>query len=131
MAEQAQTEQSQEDQAQHSQEDPSLRDQARALKEDWKPEHFQEQLDDAVSERPMVRHLLDFGIVLRAVAIAAVVTIVLLIVTSAAFAAIGLVVVFFGSWLLLARLSYDQRRETREADDVADGDDDDAESDSA
>jgi Flp pilus assembly protein TadB len=112
--------------AEHAEQNPSLHEQARALKEDWAPGRLEDTLEEAVSDRPMVKHLLDFGLILRAVAIAALVTLVLLLVASAAIAAIGLVVVFFGSWLLLARLSYDQRRETRDA-----GDDGDAEPDAA
>ena len=135
---QAEKEQAEKEQAEHvDEESPSLREQASALKEDWKPSRLEETLEEAASDRPMVKHLLDFGIVIRALAIAAVVTLVLLLLASAALAAIGLVVVFFGSWLLLARLSYDRRRETRDAgdgddeDSESDSDDDDAESDTA
>jgi hypothetical protein len=39
-----------------------------------------------------------------------------------AFAAIALVVVFFGGWLLGAQLSYDKRRPTKDASDEEDED---------
>ncbi len=95
-------------------EDPSAGEQARALKEEFSPARVEESLERAVEEQPMLRHLLAWDVVLKAVAVAVVVALILLLLASAAVAAIALLVVFFGGWLLLARLSYDRRRATRE-----------------
>jgi hypothetical protein len=102
-------EQSREDQS------PSLGEQARAMREDLAPSKVNARLEEVIEERPKARHLLDFSIVGKALLAAAIVAVVLLILVSAQAAAIGLVVVFVGGWLLGAQLSYDRRRETRDA----------------
>jgi Flp pilus assembly protein TadB len=102
--------------------DATLGDQARALKEDLAPSRLEGQLQDAVSERPMVRHLLATDIVVKAVAAAVVVALILWLLISAQIAAIALVAVFFATWLTLARISYDRRRETRDTRDDAEPD---------
>jgi Flp pilus assembly protein TadB len=115
--------------AERGQADPSLREQAGALKEDFSPSRLADSLEDAASDRPMVPHLLAFDTVLKALAAAVVVALILMLLTSAKVAAVALVLVFFGAWLGLARLSYDRRRDTRDAREAGDGerDDDDSE----
>jgi Flp pilus assembly protein TadB len=76
------------------------------------PEEANERLEHAVSERPLARHLLDLKIVVRAVLIAAVLTIVCAF-FSLVLAAVVLVVAFFASWILLASRSYEKRRPTQ------------------
>jgi hypothetical protein len=102
-------EQSREDQS------PSLREQAQAMREDLAPSKLNAHLEEAIEERPKARHVLDFTIVGKALLAAAVVALVLLVLTSAQVAAIALVVVFVGGWLIGAQVSYDRRRETRDA----------------
>ena len=76
------------------------------------PRGANERLEEAVAERPLARHLLDFKIVGRAVLIAAVLTIVCAILFSPILGAVVLVLSFFASWILLAARSYEQRRPT-------------------
>lgn len=101
-------EQSREDQS------PSLREHAQAMREDLAPSKLNDRLEEVIEERPKARHLLDFTIVGKALLAAAVVALVLLVLTSAQVAAIALVVVFLGGWLIGAQVSYDRRRETRD-----------------
>ena len=89
--------------------------QARALKEDMAPARVEEKLQEVVRERPKARFLLDFSIVAKALVAAVVVAAILWLLASAQIAAIALVVVFVGGWLLMAQLGYDRRRETRDA----------------
>jgi hypothetical protein len=89
--------------------------QARALKDDLSPARVEQKLEEVVEERPKARHLLDFSIVAKALVAAVVVAAILWLLVSAQLAAVALVVVFVGSWLLIAQLSYDRRRDTRDA----------------
>jgi Flp pilus assembly protein TadB len=89
---------------------------ARALREDFAPDKLEGKLQEVAEERPKTKHLLDFSIVGKALLAAVVTAVVLWLLVSAQIAAIALVVVFVGGWLLLAQLSYDRRRETRDAD---------------
>jgi hypothetical protein len=100
---------------------PGLGEQARALREDLSPERLNKRLEEVIEERPKTRYVLDYGIFGKALLAAVVVALVLWLVVGAAAAAIGLVVVFFGGWLLGAQVSYDRRRGTR---DVRESDDD-------
>jgi len=89
------------------------------------PERANERLEQVVAERPLVRHLLDFKILGRAVAIAAVLTIICAILFSPVLGAVVLVVSFFASWILMAARSYEQRRPTvREGERHVAGDED-------
>jgi hypothetical protein len=87
-------------------------EQARALREDLKPEKMEQKLQEVIEERPKTRHLLDLSIVGKALLAAVVTALVLWLIFSPQLAAIALVVVFVGGWLLMAQLSYDKRRET-------------------
>lgn len=93
---------------------PSAGEQARALKDDLSPAKLNAKLEDVIEERPKTAHLLDFRIVGRALLVAVVVAIVLALLVSPPIAAIALVVIFFGGWLIGAQVSYDRRRETRD-----------------
>jgi Flp pilus assembly protein TadB len=90
-------------------------EQARALREDLSPSKIDEKLGEAIEERPKAKHLLDFSIVGKAVLAAVVVALILWLLFSPQLAAIALVLVFLGVWLGMAQLSYDKRRETRDA----------------
>ena len=94
---------------------PGMRDHARALRDDLAPSKVDEKLQEVAEERPKTKHLLDFSIVGKALLAAVVTALVLWLLFSAQLAAIALVVVFIGTWLLLAQLSYDRRRETTDA----------------
>ena len=81
------------------------------------PGNVNERLEEAVSERPLVRHLLDLRLLVRALAIAVVLTLISLLL-SPLVAAIVLVLSFFGSWFFLAARSYEQRRPTKPAEEA-------------
>jgi flagellar biosynthesis component FlhA len=98
-------------------EQPGLGEQAKALREDMSPSKLNEKLEEVIEERPKTAHVLDFAIVGRALLAAAVIAVILGLLIGWPIAAIALVVVFFGGWLLGAQLSYDRRRPTRDASD--------------
>ena len=98
----------------------------RALREEFSPDRVEKKLQEVVEERPKARHLLDFSIVGKALLAAVVVALLLWLIFSPQLAGIALVVVFLGAWLGMAQLSYDRRRETREARASDDEDDEDA-----
>lgn len=93
---------------------PGIGDQARALRDEFKPDRVEEKLQEVIEERPKTKHLLDFSIVGKAVLAAVVTALILWIIFSPQLAAIALVAVFVGTWLVMAQLSYDRRRETRD-----------------
>lgn len=108
-----------------SNEDDGMADHARELRREFSPSKLNETLDEAVRERPMLDHVLDLGIVGRAVAIGAVGALILWILVGSGAAAIALVLLFLGSWYVLAQLSFDRRRRTRPfgaSDDAEDAD---------
>jgi hypothetical protein len=105
-------------------EQPGLGEQAKALREDMSPAKLNAKLEEVIEERPKTAHLLDFRIVGRALLAAAVIAIILGLLVSWPIAAVALVVVFFGGWLLGAQLSYDRRRPTRDASDEDDDQED-------
>ena len=103
-------------------EQAGLREQAKALREDMSPAKLNAKLEETIQERPKTAHLLDLRIVGRALLAAVVVAVILGLLVSWPVAAVALVVVFFGGWLLTAQLSYDRRRPTRDARADEDGD---------
>jgi Flp pilus assembly protein TadB len=103
-----------------AEEGSGLGDQARALREDLSPSRINENLEQRVSDRPLLAHLLDLGIVARGVALAVAVALLAWLIVGPATAAVALVVVYFGAWYILARLSYERRRPTRPADSESD-----------
>lgn len=86
-----------------------------ALREEFAPDRMEQKLQEVMEERPKARHLLDFAIVLKAVVAAVVVAALVWLIFSAQIAGVALIVVFLGTWLGMAQLSYDRRRETRDA----------------
>jgi Flp pilus assembly protein TadB len=79
-------------------------------------EQLNRKLESAVRERPALWHVLDLRVVTRAVIAAIVAGIVFWLLIGPAAAAVVLLLVYFGGWALLARLSYDERRETKSVD---------------
>ena len=88
----------------------------RQLRDDVSRDKMESRLDEAVSERPVVKHLLDMRIVLKALAIAVVVTLIVWLGLSAKLAAVVLVLGFLGLWAGLAVRDYNRRRPTKPAD---------------
>jgi hypothetical protein len=91
------------------------------------PSGANDRLEEAVAERPLAKYLLDLKILARAVAIAAVLTIIFAILFSPILGAVVLILSFFASWILLAVRGYEQRRPTvrrGEHHEVGDSEDD-------
>src|SRR4051812_19309734 len=87
-----------------------LREGAQELRKEVSRDKIEGRLDDTVSEKPLVKHLLDWNNVLIALAIAAVLTLVVSLASSARFGAVVLVISFFAAWLILSARSYNERR---------------------
>jgi hypothetical protein len=85
------------------------------MRSDLSREKMDERLNEVIEERPLVRHLLDMQIVLRAVLIAGVAALIVLIILSARLAGLVLILAFFAAWVFLATRSYERRRGTRDA----------------
>jgi Flp pilus assembly protein TadB len=103
----------------------SLKEGFREVRDQARPSEINPKLEEAVQNQPLAPHLLDFKVVLKALAIAAVVALVLFLLISPMFAGVALVLVFFGSWFGLATLSYGKAEERRESekDDDDEGED--------
>jgi hypothetical protein len=101
-----------------------LGDGVRQLREDVSREKIESRLDDAVTERPLIRHLLDMRIVVTALLIAAALTLIVSVLLSPKLGALVLVVSFGAAWVILATRQYNRRQPTTPEDA---GEDDDAE----
>jgi Flp pilus assembly protein TadB len=93
----------------------------RQMREDVSRDKIEGRLDDAVSDRPLVRHLLDLRIVVKALLIAAVLTLIVSLLLSPKLGALVLVVAFGAAWFIMANKQYNRRRPTKPA-----GEDDDS-----
>jgi hypothetical protein len=93
-----------------------LREGAREMRKEVSRDKVEGRLDGAISEKPLVKHLLDWSNILIALAIAAVLTLVVSLASSARFGAVVLVIAFFASWLILSARSYNERRPTTPID---------------
>jgi Flp pilus assembly protein TadB len=96
----------------------------REMREGLSRDNIESRLDDAMSERPVTRHLLDMRIVVRAVLIAAVLTLIVSLLMSPKLGAVVLVVSFGAAWFILANRQYSRRKPTKPADEDDAGDDD-------
>ena len=88
----------------------------RQMREDVSRDKIESRLDDAVSERPAIRHLLDMRIVVKALLIAAVLTLIVSILLSPKLGAVVLVLGFGGLWVGLAMRDYNRRKPTKPVD---------------
>ena len=103
----------------------SMREGAREVAHNMRPSEINPKLEEAVQNQPLLPHLLSFEVVLKALAIGAVVALILFLLVSPMFAGVGLILVFFGSWFGLATMSYakaEERREEKSDDDEEDED---------
>ncbi len=91
-----------------------LRESLGQVREDYSPSNVNERLEDAVSDRPLARHLLDLKVVAKALVIAAVLTLIVSLLLSPKLGALVLVVSFGGAWYFFAQRSYERRRPTKE-----------------
>jgi hypothetical protein len=104
----------------------SVREGFREVSEQARPSEINPKLEEAVQNQPLLPHLLSFEVVLKALAIGAVVALILFLIASPMFAGVGLIIVFFGAWFGLATWSYGKAADRRSAkDDDADEEDDD------
>jgi hypothetical protein len=88
----------------------------RQMREDVSRDKIESRLDDAVSERPVIRYLLDMRTVVKALLIAAVLTLIVSLLLSPKLGAVVLVVGFGALWVGLAMRDYNRRRPTKPAD---------------
>jgi hypothetical protein len=88
----------------------------RQLREDVSRDKIEGRLDEAVSERPVTKHLLDMRIVAKALLIAAVLTLIVALLLSPKLAALVLVISFGALWFGLASRQYNARKPTKPAD---------------
>jgi hypothetical protein len=93
-----------------------MRDGVRELREDVSRDKIEGKLDDAVSERPLVKHLLDLRNVVKALAVAAVLTLIVALLLSPQLGALVLVLSFGIAWVAFAGRDYNRRRPTKPAD---------------
>jgi Flp pilus assembly protein TadB len=92
----------------------------REMREGLSRDTIESRLDDAMSERPVTRHLLDMRIVVRAVLIAAVLTLIVSLLLSPKLGAVVLVISFGAAWFILANRQYNRRKPTTPADESND-----------
>ena len=107
--------------------DTSLREGFREVRDQARPSEINPKLEEAVQNQPLLPHLLSFNVVLKALAIGAVVALILFLLVSPMFAGVGLILVFFGASFGLATLSYGKAEERREAEKKSDEDEEDEE----
>ena len=93
----------------------SLREGLREVRDQARPSEINPKLEEAVQNQPLLPHLLSFDVVLKAVAIGAVVALVLFLIASPMIAGLGLLVSFFAAWIGLATYSYGKASERAEA----------------
>ncbi len=98
----------------------SLREGFKEVRDQARPSEINPKLEEAVQNQPLLPHLLSFSVVLKALAIAAVVALLLFLIASPIFAGIGLLFVFFGAWFGLAALSYGKASERSSSESDAD-----------
>lgn len=105
----------------------SLKEGFREVRDQARPREINPKLEEAVQNQPLLPHLLDFKVILKALAIGAVVALILFLLISPMFAGVGLIISFFGAWFGLAALSYGKTEDRRaaEKDDEEDDEEDD------
>ena len=104
--------------------DTSLKEGFREVRDQARPSEINPKLEEAVQNQPLAPHLLALDVVLKALAIGAVVALILFLLVSPMFAGVGLILVFFGAWFGLATLAYGKAEERREAEKKKSGEDD-------
>ena len=87
------------------------------MRENVSRDNIEGKLDDAVSDRPLVKHLLDLRNVLKGLAVAAVLTLIVSLLLSPKLGAIVLVIAFGIAWVAFSASEYNKRRPTKPADD--------------
>jgi hypothetical protein len=93
-----------------------LKEGAGELRKDVTRDKIEERLDGAVSDKPLLKYLLDIRNVLLALLIAAILTLIVSVATSMKLGALVLVVTFVAAWLILAARDYNTRRPTKPVD---------------
>ena len=89
-----------------------LREGAGELREDLSRDKLEGRLHEAVNERPLARHLLDMRVVVRALLIAAVITLLAWLLLGPKIAALLLVISFGVAWFVLGNRQYNRRKPT-------------------
>jgi hypothetical protein len=105
--------------------DTSLREGFREVRDQARPSEINPKLEEAVQNQPLLPHLLSFQVILKALAIGAVVALILFLLVSPMFAGVGLIIVFFGAWFGMATLSYGKAEDRRAEERKRESDDED------
>src|SRR3954471_24490690 len=94
-----------------------IKEGAHEMRENVSRDNIESKLDDAVSDRPLVKHLLDLRNVLKGVAVAAVLCLIVSLLLSPKLGALVLVLGFGIAWVAFAAKDYNRRRPTKPVDD--------------
>jgi hypothetical protein len=101
--------------AEHAEGAGTIREAARLGRRSASPGAVNERLEASVGSHALLRRLLDFGVLAKALAIAIVLTLLVAVALSPKLGAVVLVLSFFAGWYLLAKRAHEQRRPTQEA----------------
>ena len=93
----------------------AIRDGAHQIRHDLSRDQLEERVEGAMKEKPLLRWLLDLRVLLRAVLVAAVLTLIAALLFSPPFGGVVLVLSFVGAWLILAHREHSRRRPTKPA----------------
>ena len=109
--------------------DETLRDGVRTVAQQARPSEINPTLEEAMQNQPLLPHLIDMRNALIAAGVGAVVALILFLLMSPMLAGVGLLIVFFATWIGLALRDYgraDAKREARQSSEESadDGDDD-------
>src|SRR5579884_1195271 len=100
--------------AEHAQEGGTMRDLAHQLRRDVAPDRLEQRAGEVLKDRPLLRHAVEIPVVGRAALTALVLALIVALLLSPQFAAVILVLAFFGGWLGFAARDYNKRRPTKE-----------------
>jgi Flp pilus assembly protein TadB len=98
----------------------AMRDDARQLRDSVRKDNLEEKLEGVVKEKPGVRPFLDMRPLAISIGIAAVLTLITALLLSVKLAALVLIVSFAISWVVLSKTKYEQRKQTKDMEEVAD-----------
>jgi hypothetical protein len=91
-----------------------MREGVREVTQSMRPSEVNPKLEEAVQNQPLLSHLLSIRPIAIALAAGAVVAAILFFLIAPMVAGIGLLVVFFGTWVGIAALDYGKADEERQ-----------------
>ena len=101
----------------------SMREGVREVTQQMRPSEINPKLEEAVQNQPLLSHLLKVRPIAIALAAGAVVAVILFFLVAPMVAGLGLLLVFFGTWIGLAARDYakadEERQRKRDEEDEA------------